>query len=413
MILRAEKIIPGGDCLARIDGKILFLSGALPGETVDAEVTQEKRDYARARVLRVLEPSPHRTEPRCPLYGICGGCNLQIADYPCQVELKRAILREAFFRAGFSGDPGSGRMTLPEITAVEGPPWEYRSRIQVHGGEHGEAGFMARGSAGIVPLKDCPAAVPALRRALSTGAVTDALAAAGARAQGRSRFTVTACYNGDGAEVLALAEGADARVFAPEAYSGPVLPGAGLHARVLGTPVYFDPRGFFQSNISGLERLVCGLRASFACGPPRTRLLDMYGGCGVFSLELGGHFEEFAVVEENAAVLEAARLNLADRNARFYPLRAKTWAQTRDAALGFGAVVADPPRAGLEKETLSWLAASGTPEIRYVSCDPVTLARDAAGLAAGGYTLTSLCLYDFYPQTSHVESLACFFRKKT
>jgi 23S rRNA (uracil1939-C5)-methyltransferase len=134
--------------------------------------------------------------------------------------------------------------------------------------------------------------------------------------------------------------------------------------------------------------------------------LDLYSGCGVFAHFLQKKYAGVYLIEENAASLLCARDNVP--YAHMSAMSGKHWTQQNAARLTYEVVVADPPRSGLEKEILAWLCDSHPRELRYVSCDPVTLARDSMRLTSAGYRITALELYDFYPQTSHIEMLACF-----
>ena len=136
----------GGDCLAKIDGKSVFIPFAVPGERLEIEIVKSFADYDQARIVRVLEPSPHRTAPACPLYQKCGGCDMMHVESGFQTELKKKILLELLERAG---------VAFPEIQVVSGEPFGYRSRFQLHDG-----GMEERSSNAVVPIPSCPVAVP-------------------------------------------------------------------------------------------------------------------------------------------------------------------------------------------------------------------------------------------------------------
>ncbi|GMO41781.1 MAG: RsmD family RNA methyltransferase [Treponemataceae bacterium] len=379
MIVTAEKITAGGDCIARLDGKIVFIPDSLPGETLDIELVEQKHDYARAKIIRILEPSPRRIEPRCAFYGVCGGCNLQIADYEYQLALKQRIAEDTFGRAGCA---------VPLITVISGSPWAYRSRMQMHTCGS-RTGFMARNSHEIIPVNDCPILIPRLNEALH--AMRNGVDAfAGARQFSR-RENLCAGYIQDGGlykEIIASENTAEC--FAP----------------ILGERVYFNPRGFFQSNIPLFEKLIQSLCASLNSADGNSAL-DLYSGCGVFAYFLRKKFSRVVLVEENKEAAESAWKNVP--GAEIYAMSAKQWLGADAARREYGAVTADPPRKGLEKEVLEWLCTARTlGRLRYVSCNPATLARDSARLVSSGWTLRSLELYDFYPQTSHIEMLAVF-----
>lgn len=375
MILTAEKILPGGDCLARIDGKAVFLSGALPGEVVDATIVQEKKDYARAIVNAVIEPSPHRVTPLCPYFGRCGGCSLQYANDEYQTELRRLILVEAMRRS---------RVASPaDVTVVSGASWEYRSRFQFTGCEGGVCLMEASTNRPVI-IEDCPIAVPELREAIRGGSI----ARNGSSPHLSPRFH-------------AFGWGGNVWIEGDESLAEVSLAGASIR---------FDVKGFFQSNISLLTRLITALQGHLSQVLVDATFLDFYSGVGTFAVTLGREATVVHLVEHNRHALEAARANCAKAkvNALFHPMSDDAWALSKEARMRFGAAVVDPPRAGLSRAALDWLGRSGIPRVAYVSCDPVTFSRDAALLNAAGYSLEDVTLFDFYPQTCHVETLGIF-----
>ena len=145
--LRIEKLVAGGDGLAFLDGKAVFVPFALPGETVLATIRSGKKDYAQAALVEVLEPSRHRVEPPCPIYGQCGGCNLQHLSYSRQVEEKALIVAEAFAR--------TAGVETGEIAAVPSLPFSYRNRMQLHFTKDRRLGFMKRASSDVVEAPSC------------------------------------------------------------------------------------------------------------------------------------------------------------------------------------------------------------------------------------------------------------------
>ncbi|MDR2897302.1 MAG: methyltransferase, partial [Spirochaetaceae bacterium] len=174
--------------------------------------------------------------------------------------------------------------------------------------------------------------------------------------------------------------------------------------RLLDREIRFDVKGFFQSNLPLMERLITAV----CSGLEGDRVADLYSGAGVFSLFLQDRFAETVLVEQNRDALKWADINLAGKKHTSYGMSCGKWVQRPEAAKPFSAVIADPPRNGLEGDVCKWLCGLKGTELRYVSCNPVTLARDAVKLAAGGCTLKSLQLFDFYPQTSHIECVAIF-----
>ena len=381
MIIIPEKMVAGGTALGRMDGKAVFVPFALPGETCEIEITESKKDYAFARLVSVLEPSPRRVEPRCPLFGRCGGCTLQMADDEYQLKLRKSILENALERARVTPETG--------VSVVSGDPWGYRSRFQFHKTPSGGIGFSEGGSSAVIEVSDCPVANETCRDAIASGSIArDARKSATG-----NRFHVF------GHQGRLWQEGID------EACAVPVA----------GTTIRFNVKGFFQSNIPMLESLVGAINAVPVSGTTAfsgERLLDFYSGVGTFSATTGKAFAETVLVEHNREALETARVNLegvpgktvlcATSDAR--------WPSRPEARLAYDCAIVDPPRLGIDRATLDWIISSKIGDLRSVSCDPVTFARDAARLVAGGFTLREVTLFDFYPQTHHIETLAFFTR---
>ncbi|MDR1566786.1 MAG: class I SAM-dependent RNA methyltransferase [Treponema sp.] len=371
---RVESIAAGGAGLARIEGKSVFVDLAAPGDLAVLHISEERRSWARAEIAEILEPSPLRVEPVCPLFGRCGGCSLQHLNYDAQLSAKETILKEAFSRIG--------GLTAPEIRLHPSAPLEYRNRVQLHcfPADRRRLGFKQRKEPAIVPLRDCPAADPGIRRALGEGNLVPP--------PDKDRFTV---YSRGG---LFLSEGGKSR--------GRVSLG--------GKELLMDAAFFFQSNGTMLELLLEDLAAGAEKADPGLPMADLYCGVGTFAAFLGNRFSRTDLVEENKAALALARENLGD-DCRFFALSDDEWVKSLKGKEAWSFMVADPPRGGLSVLTRRYLAEKGPPLLAYVSCDPATLARDAGELAVGGYTVKELNLYDFYPQTAHIESLAVFNRE--
>jgi 23S rRNA (uracil1939-C5)-methyltransferase len=166
---------------------------------------------------------------------------------------------------------------------------------------------------------------------------------------------------------------------------------------------------FFQSNAGALELLIADLLRVVDGADPALPAADLYCGVGTFAAFLARRFSRIDLMERDRRALGLARRNVESDGAEFFALEDNRWVETRKpAAPGYGFIVTDPPRQGLSPAMGRWLAGSGCPLLAYVSCDPATLARDSRLLRAGGYRLAELRLYDFYPQTAHIESLALF-----
>jgi 23S rRNA (uracil1939-C5)-methyltransferase len=371
-----ERIAVDGAGIMRFRGKRVFMDLVVPGDTVTGRILQERRDWARAELVAVEAPSPRRVEPRCPLAGTCGGCSLQSLSYEAQVEEKTRILREAFARLGCLSGP---------VEILPSPPWEYRNRAQLHRHNRGGApGFKARRSGAVVSAPDCPVADPGIRAALREGAVLPSPSS--------DRFTLYA-RNG-----VLLSDG--------------LIRGKTLRRGVLrlrDRDLILDAGVFFQSNALMLEKLI-GELIVLARGADTSRpLADLYCGAGVFAAFLGSLFPRFDLVEENPAAIALARENTRGLKTELFAQTTDRWIENRSPE-GYGFMVVDPPRQGLSPALRRALARKGPPVLAYVSCNAAALSRDSGELIAGGYRLEQLRGYDFYPQTSHIESLAVFRR---
>jgi 23S rRNA (uracil1939-C5)-methyltransferase len=367
-VIQIEKIAFGGAGLGRINGKVVFTPYTLPGETVRVRVFREKKDYAQAVPLEILNASPLRKRPQCSLFGICGGCDFQHTDYEEQKNIKRRMVRETFQRIGRI-DPG-------EILFEESVPFGWRSRVQLHRMAEGEVpwGFKKAASDECAPVRGCPTAVPEINDFLAARADADF--------RGGDRVHV---FGHDGRAVFRRDDE--------------------ICVKLRGKDIVFSPQCFFQSNIPLLEKLIQSAFTGLSGG----RALDIYGGVGTFAVFLEEGFRSVVSIEENPLSSSYARRNLNPDTTRVFTGRAEDW-----IASGAGAapdlVVVDPPRAGLSGAVRAFLKKLGCPLILYVSCDAGSLARDSAFLLDGGYSLREYRIFDFYPQTAHVESLCRFTR---
>jgi 23S rRNA (uracil1939-C5)-methyltransferase len=373
--LRIEKLVAGGDGLGFLDGKAVFAPFALPGETILARVAAQKKDYCRAEMLELLEPSPRRVEASCPLYGLCGGCNLQHLDYSGQLEAKSRIVEEAFARMA--------KLETGPVPIAPSTPFAYRNRMQLHFTKEGRLGLARRSSAELVELPGCPIACGPVDAWISSRAGTSlAREELGQRLNGADRFLVFG-YRGE-----AWVEGLRDRV----------------EVEVAGRIIRFRIQGFFQSNLSLLDAFA----REATEGLSGERAADLYCGVGLFGSFLASSFGSVVCVEENAASLAMARENLPGGKGEFHAQSTEAWTLSASARAPFDLVLADPPRTGLAPVARKWLAEAKPGRIVYLSCDPATLARDAGELLRSGYELESIKAFDFYPQTGHVECHARF-----
>jgi len=353
----------GGEGVARTDDFVVFVPFVAVGEVVEAEVTEVKKRFARARLLRVLQPSPDRVAPACRYFGDCGGCQYQHLAYPAQLQLKHKQVGDLFERIG-GFDPA---LVAPIIPCPQ--PYGYRNRIMIRSQwdkfKQGlNIGFIRADNRLVVDLDECKIAEPALNEQIRQ-----------VRAHPPPRGGIKV--------VLRIP---------PEGWEVP-------------------PDSFFQNNFFLLPRLVKVVRDRLRQGGTR-HLVDVYCGVGFFSLELASMVESFAGVELDRLAIKAARSNAAARgcaNGVFVDGAAEELLPELLARFTAGAttVLLDPPRKGCPPQMLRLLRQVRPAQVIYVSCHPATMARDLNVLCAEGvFKLAQVIPLDMFPQTSHVESVA-------
>ena len=423
MNLTIEKMIYGGEGLARLpDGKAVFLPFVLPGEEVSATVAQEKSSFARAVADQVLQPSAKRVQAKCPYFASCGGCHYQHADYPTQLEIKRAILRETLLRNAKFEWKG-------EIKTHAADPWNYRNRtrMHVHSGADFALGYHRLGSHELLPVKNCPISSPAVNRVVQvlweigeSGKVPGGIKEIEFFADHADSRLILEIHHFPGAQgVLEFAGELQTRVAEIKGIAIFVAPAGGAAGlsqlkETLGNPVLTYQVGdksfrvsagsFFQTNrhlVRELAKIVAGdFFGKIA--------LDLYAGVGLFANHLARRFDQVFAVESSPA--SAADLQ-ANAIKNVVPIRATT-EQFLPKCLNMrpDLVVADPPRAGLGARASQLLASLRVHQIVYVACDPATLARDVRFFLDFGYQVEEVHLIDLFPQTFHLESVVRLVR---
>lgn len=361
--LTIEDIAFGGEGVARVDDFVVFVPFVLVGETVEAEVTEVKKTYARARLVRVLHPSPDRVEPACRHFGQCGGCQYQQMAYPAQLQAKRKQVADLFQRLG-GFDP---TVVGPGVPCPQ--PYGYRNRIMVRSQwnkpeQRLNIGFV-RWDCGLVEdVFECKIAEPALNEQLQQ---------------------VRAHPPPKGGLKVVLR-------IPPEGWTVP-------------------PDSFFQNNFFLLPKLVETVRGCLQAGGAR-HLVDLYCGVGFFGIEAAGVVESFVGVEYDRMAIQAARQNAAARgvtNGEFIAGRVEELLPDVLAKLSGGgtAVLLDPPRKGVARASLERLRELRPAQVIYVSCHPATMARDLNVMCAEGvFELVRVTPLDMFPQTQHIECVA-------
>ncbi len=386
--VRVGDPVAGGACLSRLDGQVVFVTGVLPGELVQATVTGSGRGggFLRAAVTDVIEASPHRVDPPCRLADECGGCDWQHTDLAYQRELKAAVIRDALKRTGgvtaIGGNSLADAVTVEAIDDGDGLGWRSRMRYAID--EDGAVGLRAARSHRIIPAADCPLALAALASAVPER-VTNF---------GKQRALVAVETSGGDVEL------------------GTTATQRTLAESVLGRDFSVDINGFWQVHPRAALTLVEAV-LEFAELQPGQSALDLYSGVGLFAAFLGeavGADGNVTAVEGDAVAVELARLNTADLQS-VYHQQGDTlkWLRQNVQTLGdVDVVVLDPPRSGAKRAVLAEVVKVHPRRIIYIACDPVALARDTKILRESSYHLNALRAFDLFPMTIHVECVAVF-----
>jgi 23S rRNA (uracil1939-C5)-methyltransferase len=403
LIVKLDKLTYGGDALGRLsDGRAVFVPFALPGETVSIRTVDEKPSHVRAELVEVLNPSPDRISPKCVHFGICGGCHYQHLPYSQQLIAKTEILRDQMMRIG--------KIENPRVISVvpSTPDWNYRNHIQFHLTREGKLGYIDAHSRGVLPISECHLPEPTLdslwpRLAFDQGLGLDRVSLR----LGVDEQVMLVLESPDlpeleleaGISVVHL-WGDDAVVMAGDDY---------LPLQVNGRLFHVSAASFFQVNTTVAEKMTTHLLEQLHVLPDTT-LLDVYSGVGLFSAFFAPRVGRVIAVELSPSACEDFEINLDEfDNVELYEASAEDVLPSLDVKPDV--VIVDPPRAGLEKRALDALLHLGPPRIAYVSCDPSTLARDAARLIAGGFSLQQVIPFDLFPQTYHIESVSIFEKR--
>ena len=432
MKLRIEKSIYGGASLSRIPnsegelaGKTVFVPLTLPGEFVEAHITEDKRSFINAETDAIIEPSLLRTTPACPYFGVCGGCSYQHAVYPHQLEIKSAILRESLERARIP--------SIPPIHSVAGKPWHYRNRIRLHVQANPFAlCYRERRSHQLLPVAQCPIAAELLEKAIMIVAelakslnLSDLCDEMEFFTDSQENALLISCIAtktspNAGLQLRTICDSLQRKL--PELVGAAVLTVQGtgplrttatwgdgsLTYRAANFSYRVSLGSFFQVNrflVDALVELVTVKQSG--------RLAwDLYAGVGLFARALTAGFERVIAVESALQSAADLRHNLDGTSHRV--IQATTLDFLRKQKISStppDLVVVDPPRAGLGNAITTLLSQIGPRQIVYVSCDPATLSRDLAALVDSSYDLQAITMVDLFPQTFHLESVTVLTRR--
>ena len=378
----------GGDAVARApDGRVVFIEGAAPNEYVEVEITQSKKKFAKARVIKILEDSPDRAEPKCKNYEFCGGCTSQHITSEAQTRSKQDALSQTLKRIG--------KIDLESVVVQE--PWTgnaygYRNRARLALAPGNVVGFRAPFSNNIIDIEECPVLSPLAQKTL------DEIRRLNLRAKEIEEI-----------ELIAAAE--RAMVLLPKKYSGVVKNKSGelryvFSAKGRSIPandgcgdLLLSPGVFAQSNADGNVAMINYLVSLI---PSSEHLLELYAGSGNFTRAFCGRAARIEIVEGAGPAIELAKRSLPS-DVEIHESSVEDFLEQKVSEGLTGVdVLVDPPRSGLSKDAVNLLRKLKPSSLVYVSCDPVTFARDL-GLLSDLYGLTQVKLFDLYPHTGHSE----------
>lgn len=400
MEIITEKMAFGGNSIAKVNGKTLFVPFSMPGEKLSVRITESKRDYDVCEIVQILEASEHRVQPTCQYYGICGGCNMMHIDYEHQKELRKQMLYDILKNNGIEYD-------IENIKVIEGPATNYRARFQFHDG-----GLSAKNSNTIIPINQCQIAETPVNNYLANTPKEN-------RPKGRVHVFGSQKISELTPGSLKIAQNFEenkAKDIIPKSkkdkfkkkenhyFAGTAAsPENRTQVLINGKKLAFDVRGFFQSNLYVFEKTVQLIQDILFNSE---KVLDMYAGCGSLSVFAAEKAKEIILVEHNRDALVFAEENLAGVKHTSFGLSGESWVKNCSASCGhFDSVIIDPPRSGMERSVADYIIREKIPQIISLSCDPATQGRDIARLIKGGYEINGVYLLDFYPNSSHIESL--------
>lgn len=352
-----ERLSYGGDGVGHYGGKVVFVPYSAPGDELIVVLTEDRLRYARGTVVTKQKLSAERTEPRCPVFGECGGCQWQHLSYPAQCQHKETIFRETLTHVGGIATPN----VEPIISARQ--PWGYRERIRLKVDREGKVGFYAAGTHRVVSFTSCAVAHPGLNEFLQK--------------MKPPRQDCELVWDRERKQVNTRLDAAPYRRFA-------------------------------QVHLEQNQALT-GLVVDYVTPVPSKTLLELYCGDGNFSLPLAPHLKSLVAVDRDAAAIEVAERRARAEEISQIEFRVGTaeWALQTMLRCHFfpDILLLDPPRQGA-KEILDLVVVLSAHKIVYVSCDPASLARDLKFLTQKGYRLLRARPLDMFPQTYHIEAVA-------
>lgn len=386
LTLKIDTLTNLGIGLGRVDGWVVMVPFALPGEKVSVRVYRNHKNYSEADLLEVLEPSSDRKEPECSLFGQCGGCQYQHLSYSAQLEWKREQVVELLQK--ITGIESEVNATHPSPRQLH-----YRSKLTPHFNKRREEnfpiGFLKQGQRNrIIDVEQCPIGTEEINAQMPIE---------------RKALREKAKKMKKGGTLLLR-----------HALEGVVTDPRELISERIGKVVYqFHAGDFFQNNPFILPEFVDYIIGQAKQGGGARYLVDAYCGVGVFALAASPDFERVAGVEVNASAVKWANGNAAInhiKNCEFLLGQAEAIFAQIPFPGEETAMIIDPPRAGCDEAFIAQLLVYLPQRLVYVSCDPATQARDLKSILAGGYRIERIQPFDLFPQTRHIENVVTLVR---
>lgn len=414
--VKANFPIYGGYAIGRANGKVIHIKGAIPGETVEVRILEEKGDYSVASVVSVLEPSADRIRPDCRYFGYCGGCHLQYIASERQIVLKEQVLSDCLKRIA--------KIDIALSKSITGDMWNYRYRGQfkVSCAEGGiRTGFYREKTRDVVDVECCPLMAVGINKLLSSARELMKKSEKDFAGTGITEIHISL---GDCAAAL-IKTSADkafadmdkiASMFIDAGFSGVIINSAKRLIKYGRPYVTLDLENikytvsslsFFQSNWK-LNLSVVKLIRDYLQPLKGRQVIDLYAGAGNFSLPFASEGAEVIAVEENPYAIEDGKRNLKTnriKNCRFICSGAGSVNRLSDFGEHVDVLIIDPPRQGIDNKVFAMIVKKLPENIVYISCNPATLSRDLKKLSVN-YRIDSIRMIDFFPQTYHIESVA-------
>lgn len=395
----------GGEAMGRLpDGRAVFVPFGLPSERVRVRLTEEKKGFARGEIVEILQTSVDRIEARCIHFSTCGGCHYQNLSYENQLKAKTEILRDQLKRIGKIENPPVRSMVASDHE------WNYRNHLQFHLTEEGKLGFVNAKGRAVMPILEChlpESGIQTFWPELQFESKADVERVSLRSGLDEELLVILESETMDMPELEIEADVSIVHIY--EEHTAVIAGQDYLTTRVLEKYFHVSAASFFQVNTVMAGEMVKHLQAMLPVSQS-TVLLDVYCGVGLFGKFFAPLCKQLIGIESSESACEDFVMNLDEfENVELYEGTAEEilpgLAGKFDGPL---CMIVDPPRAGIEKHALDAIINIKPRVIAYVSCDPSTLARDAARLIHAGYQLEEVTPFDLFPQTYHIESISLF-----